>query len=106
MPVKSVLERYGYTVLSASDGEEAVELFKQHADNIDLAVLDLVMPKVGGKCVWQTMSEKRPDLKVLFISGYTEAAVHKDFTPPSNMPLLSKPFSVTEMAGRIRELLS
>ena len=105
-PVKSVLERYGYTVLSASDGEEAVELFKQHADNIDLAVLDLVMPKAGGKCVWQTMSEKRPDLKVLFISGYTRAAIHKDFKPPSDMPFLSKPFSVTEMAGRIRELLS
>ncbi|HUV05055.1 MAG TPA: PAS domain S-box protein [Armatimonadota bacterium] len=104
-PVKSVLEGYGYTVLCASNGEEAIELFNGHADEVDLVILDLVMPKAGGKHIWRAMSERRADLKALFISGHSTVVVHQDFSPPPNMPFLSKPFSATELAARIRELL-
>ena len=104
MPVKSLLEAYGYTVLAAGDGEEAIKLFERHVGEIDLAVLDLVMPKAGGMHVWQVIRETKPDTKVLFISGHT-AAVHEDFMPPSDLPLLSKPFSVLNLANKIREIL-
>ena len=105
MPIKSLLEGYGYTVLAAGDGEEAIELFRDHADEIDLAVLDLIMPKAGGKHAWQIIKETKPDVKVLFISGNTPTAVHEDFMPPSDLPLLTKPFSVLNLATKIREIL-
>jgi PAS domain S-box-containing protein len=104
-PLKAVLEDYGYTVLCASDGKEAAGLFKRHADKVDLAILDLVMPKAGGKYVWQAIREVRPDVKVLFISGHSAAAVHEDFKPPKELTYLSKPFSMLDLAAKIRELL-
>lgn len=105
MPVKALLEGYGYTALAAADGEQAIELFRDHSDEIDLAVLDLVMPKAGGKNVWQAIEETEPNVRVLFISGHSAAAVHKDFMPPSHLPFLSKPFSVLSLADKIREIL-
>ena len=103
MPIKSMLEGYGYTVLCASNGEEAMELFNRHGGDVALVILDLVMPKAGGKCIWRAMSEARPGLKAIFISGH--ATVHQDFTPPSHMPFLSKPFSAMELAAKIRDVL-
>ena len=103
-PAKLVLEAHGYTVLCAKDGEEAIDLFRQHAD-IDIAILDLVMPKAGGKQVWTTLAETRPDIPVLFISGYSEASVHQNFSAPPDMPLLTKPFSLLQLAATVREIL-
>jgi len=104
-PVKSLLESYGYIVLAASDGEEAIKLFERHADEIDLAVLDLVMPKASGKYVWYAIREIRPDMKILFMSGHAATSVHEDFMPPPDVPFLSKPFSVMTLVGKIREML-
>jgi len=104
-PVKSLLEGYGYTVLTASDGEQAIDIFGRYAEQIDLAVLDLVMPKTSGRDVWVAIEKTRPDLKVLFISGHAATSVHEDFAPPSSLPFLSKPFSVIDLANKIREIL-
>lgn len=105
IPAKLVLEDYGYTVLCASNGDEAIELFLQHAGEIDLVIMDLIMPSAGGRAVWETIAQIRPEVKVLFISGYTVATVHKDFTPPKDKPLLAKPFSLFHLASKVRELL-
>ena len=105
MPVKSLLEAYGYTVLDVGDGEEAIKVFERNVGKIDLAVLDVVMPKAGGKQVWEAIREIRPDMKVLFMSGHATAEVHEDFMPPSNLTFLTKPFSVLSLANKIREIL-
>ena len=104
-PVKTLLEAYGYNVLAAKDGDQAIELFRKHSDETDLAVLDLVMPKAGGKHVWQSIRQIRPDMRVLFVSGHTATSVHEDFMPPPDLPFLSKPFSVLTLVGKIREML-
>ena len=105
LPAKSVLEEYGYKVLCASDGDEAFELFKQHADEIDLVIMDLIMPKSGGKHVWQRMKKIRSDLKVIFISGYKATTARKDSASLPDAPFLSKPFSLIELARKVRTLL-
>ncbi len=65
----TILERAGYTVLTATDGEEALRVFEEHADKIDLVLLDVIMPKLGGKAVFERVREKRPRVRVLFSSG-------------------------------------
>ena len=105
VPAKSVLEEYGYKVLCACDGDEAFELFKQHSDEIDIVILDFIMPKLSGKHVWQEMKKIRPDLKVIFISGYKAAALRKDSASLPDAPFLSKPFSLIELARKVRALL-
>lgn len=105
-PIKLALEGYGYKVLCASDGDEAIDLFNTYTGNIDFAILDIIMPKSGGKYVWNVLHAHNPDLKALFISGYTADSVHEDFAPPEDLPILVKPFSLVELMHKVRELLS
>lgn len=105
LPAKSLLEGYGYRVLCAGDGEEAIDLFNQHRDSIDLAIVDLVMPKSSGRQVWEAIQGIRSDVKFLFISGHTATSAHEDFAPPPELPMLSKPFSLFHLAKKVRELL-
>ncbi len=100
-----VLKEYGYTVLAAKDGEEAVGLFREHGAGIDLAVLDVVMPRKGGKDAYEKMRAIFPDLKVVFMSGYSANAVHEGFVIKTGTPFLGKPFSPTSLARKVREVL-
>ncbi len=100
-----VLEGAGYTVLTARDGEEALQVFEEHADEIHLAVLDVVMPKLGGHIVAARIIEKRPHLPVLFTSGYSENAVHNNFILEEGCLLIQKPFKQSELLHKIRETL-
>jgi two-component system, cell cycle sensor histidine kinase and response regulator CckA len=68
MPIKH-LKEFGYTVLSACDGEEAVDLFRRHREEISLAILDVVMPEVGGVEAIGKIREESPDMKSIFMSG-------------------------------------
>ena len=103
--VRQLLERVGYTVLAASSGKEALALFESHRDNIDLALLDVVMPEMGGKEVCEQMREVEPDLRVLFASGYSEDAVHTNFVLNQSLRLLQKPYDPAELYRAIRETL-
>lgn len=104
-PAKSVLEGCGYTVLCAQDGEEAVDIFRQQPAVVDMVILDVVMPKMGGKHAWQAMQAVRPDLNVLFMSGHSPASASQDYAPPPDMPLLAKPFPLQRLAEKVAELL-
>ena len=107
--VRSLMERMlldlGYTVLVARDGEEAVDLFRKNTDKIDLAILDVVMPRKGGKEAYEEMRKVRTDLKVIFMSGYTTNAVHESFVLIAGIPFLSKPFGPGVVARKVREVL-
>ena len=105
MLMKQTMTGLGYTVLIARDGEEAVDVFRKNKNRIDLAILDLVMPRKGGKEAYEEMRKVRTDLKVIFMSGYTTDAVHESFVLIPGIPFLSKPFGPGVLARKVREVL-
>ncbi|MCP4642026.1 MAG: response regulator [bacterium] len=101
----SLLERAGYTVLVARDGDEAVRMFEQEHDRIDLCMLDVVMPKLGGKDVHDHIKSTYPDLPVLFSSGYSFGSIDPQSLPSADSAFIAKPYSPTDLLRRIRLML-
>ena len=102
--VERTLKELGYTVLVARNGEEAIEIFRQKKE-IVLAVLDVVMPRKGGKEAFEEMHKQNPRLKVIFMSGYSAGAIHDSFVLTASLPFLQKPFGPTILARKIRDVL-
>jgi two-component system, cell cycle sensor histidine kinase and response regulator CckA len=100
-----VLERGGYTLLTASNGAEAMVLAAQHTGRIDLIVTDVVMPGLNGREVVERLAPMHPEAKVLFISGYTDDTVLRLGILESNTPFMQKPFSALALARKVQELL-
>ncbi|MFA6245262.1 MAG: response regulator, partial [Candidatus Hydrogenedentales bacterium] len=100
-----MLRDAGYTVLTASDGVEALHLFEQHADEIDLALLDVVMPRLGGRDVQKRIREKDPHVRFLFASGYSANAIHTNFVLGEDMQLIQKPYQREALLRKVREVL-
>jgi len=101
--VERTLAELGYSVLVARDGEEAVEIFRRR-EGIVLAVMDVVMPRKGGKEAFEDMYKANPGLKVVFMSGYAANAIHDSFLL-AGTPFLQKPFGPTVPARKVREVL-
>jgi len=101
----TVLTRAGYTTLCAQDGQEAEQLFQAHADEIELALLDVVMPKKNGKQVNDAIKTIQPGIKTLFCSGYSSNAIHTNFVLHEGMELLQKPFAAEDLLRKVRQLL-
>jgi CheY-like chemotaxis protein len=99
------LQGQGYMVLTAMDGNEALRIAEGHEDLIHLLVTDIVMPNVGGKELAQRLRQVRPQIKVLFMSGYPEhpALATGDVGAPTTV--LQKPFSLDALAHKVRSLL-
>gem|GEM_PF-2383399 len=100
------LNSLGYNVLSASNGIEAVEIFKQRFHEIDLVILDLAMPKMGGRDAYYEMKRIEPTIKAIFISGYSLGGSQTDFISKEDLVLIQKPYSFDTLAFKIREILS
>ncbi len=102
---KSFLESHGFRVLTAQDGEEALRLAELHSGSIHLLLTDVVMPGINGRVLAERLVTKRPAMKVLFMSGYTDSfvAVHGVLDP--GMALLNKPFTEEELTEKVREVL-
>jgi PAS domain S-box-containing protein len=102
---KRVLEKYGYTVLVAADGQEGLELFRAHKNEIDLVVSDLVMPRVGGAQLHRALREEGDSVRFLLASGYIgrESGGHEVLDP--SIPILHKPWALPDLLTKIRELL-
>jgi len=105
MMTESMLVQAGYAVLVAENGNQAVTMFEQNASNIDLLLLDVVMPELGGREAYDRIRETNSDLPVLFISGYSENAIHNAFVLEEGMHLIKKPFERNELLWKIRSLL-
>lgn len=101
----SILERAGYSVIVATDGKQAVELFENHKEEIDLALFDVMMPGMSGKAAADHIHQKRPDLKVLFLSGYSMDKIDGDSVLESDLELLPKPCKKAVLLTKIREIL-
>jgi len=100
-----ILKRAGYSVLTAADGEEAVEIFASNPDRVDLLLFDVVMPRAGGRAAYERIRELRPDIPVLFCSGYSGPNIQSEFALPPGFPLLEKPYGPDALLAQIRELL-
>jgi PAS domain S-box-containing protein len=99
------LERLGYRVLLAADGEEGLELFGKHASEVDLILTDIVMPRMTGTRLYQELRTRGADVKVLFTSGYTLRDGPQDVELDPGLPLLRKPWTLGQLAVAIREVL-
>jgi PAS domain S-box-containing protein len=102
---QTILERAGYQVLAVGDGVEALATFQQRAHEIDLVILDVIMPKLGGQETYERMRAHRPGLRALFASGYSREAVRSDFALASGLSLIQKPFSRKDLLQAVRDAL-
>ena len=96
------LQRYGYTVLSAENGEEGVEMYRERKDEIAMVVSDLMMPKMDGIQTYRALRKDVPDLKFLLVTGYATPEV-KDSDLEATM--LSKPWTIQELLKSVRDIL-
>jgi len=103
--VREILEMNGYNVLEARHGVEALEISERHQGPIHLMVTDVVMPQMSGRELAQRLQPLRPDMKVLYMSGYTDDAIVRHGVLGAGMAFLSKPFTPDALALKIHEVL-
>jgi CheY-like chemotaxis protein len=99
------LTRYGYQVLSAADGEEGLHLWRANADAIDLIISDAIMPRMGGLALFEAVARDRAGVRCLLTSGYTGEEERKSDAITSEVPFLSKPWTVSELLTAVRKVL-
>lgn len=102
---KEVLEGFGYKVIEAEDGEDAIRVFNKNKDGIQLLVLDVIMPKKNGKAVYDEIKKVRPDIKIIFTSGYNADIIHKKGILEEGLDFISKPASPNDLLRKVREVL-
>jgi two-component system cell cycle sensor histidine kinase/response regulator CckA len=103
--LRKVLTEFGYTVLTARHGRDALMLAGERAGAIDLVVTDIVMPEMSGRELAETLTDRNPELKVLYISGYTDDEVLQRGVRGRDIPLMRKPFAAEELVRKVRAIL-
>lgn len=103
--VAQSLRRYGYRVLEASGGDEALARVAAHSGPLHLLLTDVVMPGLNGPALASRLCESLPGLSVLYMSGYADDALGRDGVLADEVELIQKPFSARELAARVRRLL-
>jgi two-component system cell cycle sensor histidine kinase/response regulator CckA len=99
------LEQHGYQVLAASDGAAALRIEAQHRGAIALLITDVVMPGISGRELADAIKARRPAIKVLFISGYTDDEVLRHGVVVAHDAFFQKPFTPLALLARVREVL-
>ena len=102
---RRILQRAGYTVLSAPDGVEAIRLIDESGGDVHLLVTDIVMPGLGGRDLVTHVRDTYPELRVLFVSGYTEEGIRRHGVLGTESAFLEKPFTSERLAQKVREVL-
>ena len=103
--IRMLLNQQGYKVLLAENGEEALTRFQAHRDEIDLIVLDVVLPLKNGREVYNSIKQQRPDIKALFISGYTDDIITEKGILDGGLEFLSKPIDKQVFIAKVRAIL-
>lgn len=102
---RTVLDSFGYEVIEAVDGEDAINKFKEDRDKIQLLIFDLIMPKKNGKEAFEEIKKIRPNIKVLFSSGYAADIIQKKGGIERGIHTVQKPISPRELIKKVREIL-
>jgi len=100
-----VLEKHGFTVLTASGGPDALAVAEQHGRPLDLLLTDVMMPGMNGRELAESLLALRPSLRVLFISGYAEDVLVSDVGLVPGAAFLGKPFKPKALLSKVREVL-
>lgn len=102
---RTLLEEFGYKVIIARDGAEAVEAFRRNRDDIDLVILDVIMPNMNGREAFEEIRELSPRVKVIFTSGYTEDIINSRMIFEQGLTFIAKPLAASMLLKKIREVL-
>jgi two-component system cell cycle sensor histidine kinase/response regulator CckA len=102
---KMILEGAGYRVVEAVDGQDAIDKFMEHTADVDILVTDVVMPKIDGKSLYEEIRKSRPDMKVLFISGYAKDVMVARGILDEKFGYISKPVKSFELLTLVRDIL-
>ncbi len=102
---REYLEKQGYNVVDAADGAMALQIAVAHEGVVHLLLTDVIMPGMNGRELAQRMLEIRPNVKVLYMSGYTENVIAHNGTLDAGVSLLQKPFNLRDLRDRVREVL-
>ncbi len=103
---KSILSEFGYNVITAENGIEALQRFKEHSGSINLLLTDVIMPLMSGRELAEKIRTKQPDLKVLFISGYTDDVIAQHGVLDDDVEFIQKPYSPIALAKKVKEVLN
>ena len=104
--IRTILESYGYHVVEAKDGTEALRLTEEHPAEIHLLLTDVILPGMNGKTLSEQMRVLLPKLRVIFMSGYPEDVISRRGVLEQDVPYLPKPFSPESLAIKVREVLT
>jgi PAS domain S-box-containing protein len=104
--IRQVLERLGYAVLDAADGQLALEVAARHHGPIDLVITDIVMPALGGREMAERLRKVRPEIRILYTSGYTDDAIVRSGVLDAQFVFMQKPFTPETLAAKVREALA
>jgi PAS domain S-box-containing protein len=102
---KTILKQQGYEVILANNGEEAIEKFVENKDRIHLVLLDMIMPRKSGKEVYDEIKRIKPEMKVIFVSGYTADRLNKESLAGEGVDFIFKPASPKELLRKVRDML-
>ncbi|NLH47597.1 MAG: PAS domain S-box protein [Myxococcales bacterium] len=102
---KKVLTLHGYQILEAADGGSAYLLAKQRTDPIHLLLTDVIMPEMNGRDLYQNLQDLKPEMKVLFMSGYPEDMIGEHGVLDEKIPFINKPFSLQSLVRKVRDVL-
>ena len=100
-----ILENAGYTILTADNGKEAINRVQNSDRQIDMILLDLVMPELGGRAVYDTLQESHPQMGFLFTTGYSENAVLSGSMLEKGMEMIQKPYAPELLLNKVRKVL-
>ncbi len=103
--LKTTLSRAGFKLIIAEDGEDALRKFKKHQDTISLVISDMVMPRMKGQILYEEIIKINPDIKMIFISGYSKDMFKLSEIPRDRLEFVPKPFSKGALLGKIRSIL-
>ncbi len=104
--VSDMLKHLGYLVLTAGDGHEALRIYEEHRANVDLIILDMIMPRKGGREAYEDLKRIQPDVKVLLTSGFDkQKAVAKDMCREGAVGFVEKPYGLSDLSKLIRQAI-
>jgi len=103
--IKDLLEEFGYNVMDAADGDEAIALFRENMGFLHLVISDVIMPRQSGKEVYDELKKERPDVKMLFVSGYSADILTKKGIKGEKINFISKPINPDVFLKKVREIL-